>query len=75
MQEGTLYTDCEQCSSLGCWTRSPERTRNSITNYGEEQCTRCDGVGMDILKSGWPSGRDHNEAHAHRALAMRRLWD
>jgi DnaJ-class molecular chaperone len=46
MPEDTLYTDCEQCGGFGRWTRPPERAGNSITSYGEEQCTRCDGFGM-----------------------------
>lgn len=52
MPEETLYTDCEQCSGLDRWTRPPERTGNSIRNYGEEQCTRCDGFGMIFSSQG-----------------------
>ena len=46
MSEERLYTKCELCNGIGEWNRPSERTGTLVTNFGLEQCPKCDGFGM-----------------------------
>lgn len=47
-----LYSECAQCGGTGRWQRPPERSGNSLTQFGSQECPGCGGLGMTFSAMG-----------------------